>query len=109
MYSMAGHRQISANKANHKLLGLVVLFLIIASSAGYFLEVNSAASLDYEVKSYQKNIDKLKNDSQKMKVIIAETVSLSRMGEDAEAEKLNLVSAADYQYLPISLSSLAKR
>lgn len=62
------------------------------------------------MKSYQRDVDKLKNDNQKMRVVIAESASFKKIGDTALAEKLNLVAATDYQYLSIIPSaSLARR
>lgn len=96
-------------KPNYTFLGLAVFFLIAVSSLGYFTQTNAASSLGYEIKSYQKKIDKLTGENQKMKIIIAEKSSFKKISENGSAEKMNLVSVTDQRYLLISSSSLASR
>lgn len=97
-------------KKNNGLVGMIIVFLIISFSAMYFIEINSAASLGFEIKSYEKDIEKLKSDNQRIKLALAESASMKKIGEAALAEKLNLVSLSDYQYLSVSSQSgLAKR
>lgn len=96
-------------RPNYIFLGLVVFFLIAVSSLGYFAETNGASSLGYEIKSYQKKIDKLNDDNQRMKIIIAEKSSFKKISENGGAEKINLVGVSDQRYLVISPSSLASR
>lgn len=105
-----GSRYCSTNKkSNYTVLGLIVLCLIIVVSFGYFVETNSVSSFGYEMRSYQKKVDKLNNDNQRMKIIIAEKSSFEKINENNLAEKMNLVDAADQRYLLISSSGLASR
>jgi len=90
-------------------LGVSICFLIVLMSAGYFLEINSAASLGYDIQSYQKSVNDLKMENQKLKVTIGESASLKNIGDPLQAQKLNLVSISEYQYLTITPSSFAKR
>lgn len=83
--------------------------MIAASSLGYFAETNGISSLGYEMKSYQKQIDKLSDDNQRMKITVAEEYSFKKISENDRMEKMNLVSIKDRQYLLISSSSLASR
>lgn len=100
----------NAEKKSQNFLGLIVFLLIIFTSAAYFFQINSISSLGFEMKAYQRDVDSLKNDNQKMKVTIAESASFKNIGDAAAAEKLNLVSVSDYQYLSVSpSSSLARR
>lgn len=99
----------AGRKSNHSFLGLAVFFLIIASSLGYFAEINGVSSLGYEIKSYQKKIDKLSDENQRMKIIIAEKSSFKKISENGGAEKNNLVGVSDQRYLLISSSGLASR
>jgi len=96
-------------RPNYNFLGLIIFFLIVASCLGYFAEINGVSSLGYEIKSYQKKIDKLNDDNQRMKIIIAEKSSFKELSDNSSAEKLNLVSVTDQRYLVISSSSLASR
>lgn len=96
-------------RPNYTFLGLVVFVLIVISSAIYFTETNSVSSLGYEIKSYQKIIDKIKDDNQRMKINIAEKSSFKKISENNSAEKMNLVIASGQSYLTISSSSLASR
>lgn len=96
-------------KPNYAFLGLAVFILIAASSLGYFAQTNGASSLGYEIKSHQKIIDKLNDENQRMKIIIAEESSFKKISGNGSAEKMNLVGATDQRYLVISSSSLASR
>ncbi len=96
-------------RPNYTFLGLAVFFLIAASSLGYFAETNGVSSLGYEIKSYQKKIDKLNDENQRMKIIIAEESSFKKIGANGSAEKMNLVGVSEQRYLVISSSSLASR
>jgi hypothetical protein len=96
-------------RPNYTFLGLAVFILIAVSSLGYFTETNAVASLGYEIKSHQKEIDKLNDENQRMKITIAEESSFKKISEDGSAEKMNLVSVTNQQYLTISSSSLASR
>lgn len=96
-------------RPNYTFLGLVVFIMIVISSLGYFMETNGASSLGYEIKSYQKTIDRLNNDNQRMKIAIAENSSFRKINGDNSAEKMNLVSVTNQRYLVISSSSLASR
>lgn len=96
-------------RPNYVFLGLIVFVLIAASSLGYFVQTNGVSSLGYEIKSYQKRIDKLNDENQRMKIIIAEESSFKKINENGSAEKMNLVGMADQRYLVISSSSLASR
>lgn len=96
-------------RPNYGFLGLAVFFLIVISSLGYFAETNGVSSSGYEIKSYQKKIDKLNDDNQRMKIIIAEKSSFKKISENGSAEKMNLVGVSDQRYLLISSSSLASR
>lgn len=89
--------------------GAIICFLIVVMSAGYFLEINSVASLGYGMRSYQNSVNDLKTENQKLKVIIGESASLKNMEDPLQIEKLNLVSVSEYQYLTITSSSFAKR
>lgn len=73
------------------------------------METNSASSLGYEIKSYQKTIDKLNDDNQRMKITIAEQSSFKNINGDSSMEKMNLVAVTNQRYLMISPSSLASR
>lgn len=99
----------SRTEPRWEFLGVSICFLIILMSAGYFLEINSAASLGYDIQSYQKSVNDLKMENQKLKVAIGESASLKNIGDPLQIEKLNLVSISDYQYLTITPSSFAKR
>lgn len=101
----------SANrvKINLNFLGLMILFLIIIASAAYFLEINSIASLGYEMKAYENQVSALRKDNQKAKVFVAEVSSIKNMGDAAQAEKMQLVGMSDYRYLVIPSLSLASR
>jgi hypothetical protein len=90
-------------------LGAVVWFLIILMSAGYFLEINSASSLGYDIKAYQKSVSNLKIENQRLKIIIGESAALKKMEDPAQMEKLNLVKVSEYQHLTIMPSGFAKR
>ncbi len=96
-------------KPKYVFWGLIVFILIAISSLGYFTETNGVSSLGYEIKSYQKKIDKLNDDNQRMKIIIAERSSFKNINEDGGAEKMNLVGVSDQRYLLISSSNLASR
>lgn len=96
-------------RPNYAFLGLAVIILIAVSSLGYFTQTNDVSSLGYEIKSYQKTIDRLNDDNQRMKIIIAEKSSFKKISEGAGAEKMNLVGVTDQRYLVISSSSLASR
>ena len=96
-------------RPNYTFLGLAVFILIAVSSMGYFIETNSVSSLGYEIKSFQKTIDKLNDDNQRMKITIAEKSSFKKISEDSSAEKMNLVGVSDQRYLVISSSNLASR
>ena len=100
----------NSRKNGFILMGLMVVVLEIFTSALNFFKINSTASLGFEMKAYQRDVDNLRNDNQKMKVMIAESSSLKTIGDSALAEKMNLVNSTDYQYLTIAPSaSLAKR
>lgn len=96
-------------RPNYTFLGLAVLFLIAVSSLGYFTETNAVSSLGYEIKTHQKEIDKLNDENQRMKIIIAEESSFKKISENGSAEKMNLVGVVDQRYLVVSSSSLASR
>lgn len=83
--------------------------LIAASSLGYFTQTNDVASLGYEIKSYQKNIDKLNEDNQRIKISIADKSSFKNIIDSKSAEKMNLIEASGQNFLVISSSSLASR
>lgn len=104
----ANHRSIR-ERPNYIFLGLTVFFLIAVSSLGYFTQTNGVSSLGYEIKFYQKQIDKLNDENQRMKINIAEKSSFKKISENGSAEKMNLVSVSDQRYLLISSSSLASR
>lgn len=106
---MGAHYCLINKKPSYAFLGLVVFILIAASSLGYFAETNGISSLGYEMKSYQKQIDKLSDDNQRMKITVAEESSFKKISENDRMEKMNLVSIKDWQYLLISSSSLASR
>lgn len=104
------YRPDNGVKKNNGLIGAAIVFLIFSFSALYFLEINSAASLGFEIKSYERDIEKLKSDNQRIKLELTESASMKNIGGAALAEKLNLVSLSDYQYLSISdRTGLAKR
>lgn len=97
-------------KKNNGLIGTAIVFLIISFSALYFFEINSAASLGFEIKSYEKDIEKLKSDNQRIMLALTESASMKKISDAALAERLNLVNLSDYQYLLISdYAGLAKR
>ena len=96
-------------RPNYTFWGIAVFILISASSFGYFMETNSASSLGYEIKSYQKKIDALNDENQRMKIIIAEESSFKKISENGSAEKMNLVGVTDQRYLTISSSSVASK
>lgn len=89
--------------------GLAVFFLIVLSSLGYFIETNSASSLGYEIKSYQKQIDNFNDENQRMKIAIAEKSSFKEISDNDSVKKMNFVSVSNQRYLVISSSSLASR
>ncbi len=100
----------SGIRKNNGLIGIAVVFLAISFSAMYFITINSAASLGFEIKTYQKDIEKLKSDNQRIKLVITESSSMKKISDEALAQKLNLVSLSDYQYISVSdQSGLAKR
>lgn len=111
--SSYSRRAFSSEKSNVSsrfgFLGIIVLLLIVVASAGYFLEINSVASLGYDIKAYQKSIDGLKAENQKMKLDIAESTSFKNIENSTQIEKMNMVSVSDYQYMAIPSSSFAKR
>lgn len=96
-------------RPNYAILGFAVFLLIAAASLGYFAETNGASSLGYEMKSYQKKIDRLSAENQRMKIIMAEKSSFKKISEDSSADKMNLVSVSNQRYLTITSSSLASR
>jgi hypothetical protein len=96
-------------RPNYTFWGLAVFVLIAVSSLGYFTQTNDVSSLGYEIKSYQKMIDKLSNENQRMKITIAEKSSFKKISEDGSAAKMNLVGVTDQHYLVISSSSVASR
>lgn len=104
------YRPNNGVKKNNGLIGAIIVFLIISFSALYFIEINSAASLGFEIKSYERDIEKLKSDNQRIKIALTESSAMKNIGDAALAERLNLVSLSDYQYLPVSEhAGLAKR
>ncbi len=104
------YRPENGIKKNNGLIAIAIVFLIISFSALYFAEVNSAASLGFEIKSYEREVDKLKSDNQRIKLALTESASMKNISDAALAEKLNLVSLSDFQYLSVSdRSGLAKR
>lgn len=88
---------------------MIIFISIFLVSAGYFIEINSVASLGYEIKGYQKSIDDLKNENQKMKVTISQSVSLKNIEDPAQLEKMNLVKSIDNKYLAMPSSNVAKK
>ena len=106
---MGSHYCSNNKRSSHTVLGLIVLFLIIAGYLGYFAEANTVSSLGYEMRSYQKNIDLLRNDNQRMRIAIAEKSSFKKISENNSAEKMDLVSVTGQRYLVVSSSSLASR
>lgn len=97
-------------KKNNGLIRTAIVLLIISFSALYFFEINSAASLGFEIKSYERDIEKLKSDNQRIKLALTESASMKKIGDAVLAERLNLASLSDYQYLPVSdHAGLAKR
>lgn len=104
------YRPNSGVKKNNGIIGVIIVFLVISFSALYFIEINNAASLGFEIKSYEKEIEKLKSDNQRIKLALTESAAMKNISDAALAEKLNLVSLSDYQYLSVSdHSGLAKR
>lgn len=104
------YRPNNGVKKNNGVIGIAIVFLIISFSALYFIEINSAASLGFELRSYERDIEKLKSDNQRIKIVLTESSAMKNIGDTALAEKLNLVSLSDYQYLLISdHAGLAKR
>lgn len=106
---MAENYCLIKERPNYTFFGLAVIVLIAVSSIGYFMEINSASSLGYEIKSYQKKIDILNDENQRMKILIAQESSFKKINESGSAEKMNLVGVTDQRYLTISSSSLASR
>lgn len=102
------YRSISG-KSNYALAGLIVFILIAVFSAGYFTVTNNSSSMGYEIKFYQKKIDKLREDNQRMKIMIAEESSFEKISENNRAERMNLVSGADQRYLAILSTVLASK
>lgn len=100
---------LTKERPNYAFLGLAVFVLIAVSSLGYFTQTNDVSSLGYEIKSYQKMIDKLNDENQRMKIVIAEKSSFKEISEGSSAEKMNLVGVTDQRYLVISSSSVASR
>lgn len=100
----------NGEKTKNGLIGTIIVFLIISFCALYFFEINSVASLGFDIKAQEREIDKLKNDNQKIKLALAEFASMKKINDIALAEKLNLVNISSYQYLLISEhSGLAKK
>ncbi len=104
------YRPNNGVRKNNGLIGVIIVFLVISFSALYFIEINSAASLGFEIKSYERDIEKLKSDNQRIKIALTESSAMKNIGDMALAERLNLVSLSDYQYLSVSEhAGLAKR
>lgn len=104
--SVCGKKQ---SKSRGGFISVIIFISIFLVSAGYFIEINSVASLGYEIKGYQKSIDDLKNENQKMKVTISQSVSLKNIEDPAQLEKMNLVKSIDNKYLAMPSSNVAKK
>lgn len=87
-----------ANKV--KKVGIILILTVMLAGAFYLYQVNNLATKGYEMKEVESRVQKLQDDSQRLK--IKETELRSMYNLEKATQKLDLVNPTSVSYLEIN-------
>ena len=90
---------------NLYLLNIILIFLIVATSLTYLFYVNRQATSGFEIKSLERKITELEQQTKKLELQKAELQSLSAI--EKSTVELGMVDSPKIDYLPAVGSAFA--
>ena len=86
---------------------LVLIVCFVSALVVYLLEVNAIASKGYQIREFQKQVDKVKEENEKLSLKVIELSSMSEL--DSKVQELNMVSIDAVTYYDNTGQVVARR